>query len=316
MITFRPFRNSDPPELAELWRSQRPSHGLLQPMSTSMLERCVYAKPYFDQKGLIVAERHGQVVGFVHAGFGPSSDQQKLGTDCGVICLMMTQDTEDARDIRIEMLQHAERYLTDQGATTIQAGCLENHSPFYLGIYGGCQMPGLLLAYPETIEVFREHGYQESAVRVLRQRFLDGFRPPVDRFQLLARRRFEISPSIVTKADSWWDACMYGHLDRVRFELFDRNTGSPCGRATYWDMGPLPGGPGIAAMGLSELHVDEATQVPGAHEFLLATSLHHLSESGVTLVQVMGTHDTTDLFDKLGFDTVCEGVVLVKAVGS
>jgi hypothetical protein len=65
LITFRTFRNSDPPRLAELWRSQPPQRGLMQPMSAGLFERLVLSKPYFDRDGLILAVNDDRIVGFV-----------------------------------------------------------------------------------------------------------------------------------------------------------------------------------------------------------------------------------------------------------
>ncbi len=74
MFSIRPFRNGDPPAIAEIWRSQPPQRGLLQPITSDILEICVYGKAFFDPAGLLVAEEEGAAIGFVHAGFGPDDD--------------------------------------------------------------------------------------------------------------------------------------------------------------------------------------------------------------------------------------------------
>ena len=80
MIHYRPFSNTDPPLLAELWRScaNRP---LVQPLTAAMLEELVLNKPYFDREGLWLAVEDDKPQGFVHAGFGPSEDESTLSTD-------------------------------------------------------------------------------------------------------------------------------------------------------------------------------------------------------------------------------------------
>jgi hypothetical protein len=59
LTEYRAFRNTDPPQLAEIWRSQPPSRGLMQPMSVAILEHYVFSKPTFDSAGLIVAQSEG-----------------------------------------------------------------------------------------------------------------------------------------------------------------------------------------------------------------------------------------------------------------
>ena len=73
MIRYRPFLNHDPPAIAEIWRSQPPQRGLVQPMSPQLFEHLVLSKSYFDRFGLMLAVEGDHPIGFVHAGFGPSS---------------------------------------------------------------------------------------------------------------------------------------------------------------------------------------------------------------------------------------------------
>ena len=54
MISYRSFRNSDTPLLVEVWRSD--PRGLAQPVSVEIFEQIVLAKPYFENKGLILLD--------------------------------------------------------------------------------------------------------------------------------------------------------------------------------------------------------------------------------------------------------------------
>ena len=77
LIEYRAFRNTDPPQLAEIWRSQTAQRGLMQPMSIVALERYIFSKPSFDRNGLIVAVDEGKLLAFAHAGFGSTPDQAR-----------------------------------------------------------------------------------------------------------------------------------------------------------------------------------------------------------------------------------------------
>ena len=98
MLTFRPFRNVDPPVLAALWRSRAGQPGLLQPVSPDLLEQLVFAKLYFDYDGLILAHDDGRPVGFAHAGFGPNETRSWISTETGVTCLILTRPDCDEDD--------------------------------------------------------------------------------------------------------------------------------------------------------------------------------------------------------------------------
>ena len=65
LIHYRAFRNTDAPQLAEVWRSQTAQRGLMQPMSAALFDQLVLAKPYFDREGLIVAVDDDRPVGYV-----------------------------------------------------------------------------------------------------------------------------------------------------------------------------------------------------------------------------------------------------------
>ena len=91
MLTYRTFRNTDPPTLASIWRSRAEQQGLAQPLSVDLLEQYVFAKLYFDYQGLILACDDGEAVGFAHAGFGPNDEEDAVATELGTTCLVLTR---------------------------------------------------------------------------------------------------------------------------------------------------------------------------------------------------------------------------------
>jgi GNAT superfamily N-acetyltransferase len=158
---FRPFRNSDPPRLAEIWRDQPPQRGLIQPISPALLDQYVFSKPYFDAAGLVLATRGEQVVGFVHAGFGPNEAETEIDTEIGTTYQLMLR--ADARDdgLADELLSRAEAYLRDRGSKVIYAGGIRPLNGFYLGLYGGSELPGVLQSDPVLNAAALRNGYRE-----------------------------------------------------------------------------------------------------------------------------------------------------------
>ena len=77
MLTYRSFRNADPPILTALWRSRAGQPGLMNLVSPDLLEQLVFAKPYFDYAGLILAFADGSPVGFAHADSVPTSSSMR-----------------------------------------------------------------------------------------------------------------------------------------------------------------------------------------------------------------------------------------------
>lgn len=315
MIRYRSFLNSDPPAIAEVWRSQPPVRGLVQPMSASMLEGLVFWKPFFDRQGLIVACEDNRVVGYVHAGFGPSDDQASLSTDLGVTCILMTHPQAERESLARELLSRSEAYLRGRGARVLYGGGIRPLDPYYLGLYGGSELPGILASDTLGQELFRGAGYREIDRCIILQRQLAGFRPLVDRRQMQVRRRYNVEAVFDPPAGSWWEACTSGQTERTRFELVSRSGGPARGHATFWNMEPLASSWGVHATGLSELEIDEAVRRQGLATFLVGEALRQIHSHGATVVEVQAMQHNTaalGLYAKLGFQEADQGVVFRK----
>ena len=116
MIEIRCFRNDDPPRLADVWRSADLGPAAMQPMTSAMLEACVFSKPYFDREGLIVAMDGGRAVGFAHAAFGPNKDRSAVDPRVGTTLLVAVVPHPEQERIGDDLLKRCEEYLRRRGA--------------------------------------------------------------------------------------------------------------------------------------------------------------------------------------------------------
>jgi len=289
----------------------------VQPMTTAMLETYVLSKPYFDPHGLIVAREQDQVVGFVHAGFGASEDRSRLNCELGVICMLMLAPHHGrASAIAAELIQRAEDYLAGKGARVIYGGGIHPLNPFYFGLYGGSEMPGVLSRDVEMLDALKENGYKEAEHVVVLERELAGFRPPVNRKTLQVRRKFQIEATFDPPARNWWDACTYGLTDRTRFVLRHPGEEAPACSVTFWDMEPLASSWGVHAVGLVEMTTAQAYRRQGLATFLVGEALRQLYAYGVSRCQVQTmAHNAAarSLYKQLGFAEKDEGIVLRKS---
>ena len=237
MLSFRTFCNTDPPAVIDILASRAGQPGLLQPVSADLFEQLVFAKPYFDCHGLILALDDGRAVGFAHAGFGPNEGESDISTELGVTCAVLVRPDYPVAEVAAGLLQHAEQYLLDRGAKVLYGGAIRPLNPFYLGLYGGAELPGILTSDHVAIDLFRGHGYREIDQTLIFRRDLTDFQVPMDPPVGLAAtdddpddRRSAVAELV--------DACTTSDFDLTRFEVMPRGGGQVLAKATFRGMEP------------------------------------------------------------------------------
>jgi GNAT superfamily N-acetyltransferase len=315
VIRYRSFLNCDPPALLQVWREQPASRGLMQPISNLLFELFVLSKPYFDRHGLIVAHDDGEIIGFVHAGFGPNAERSELAYELGIICLLAVRPHAQRAEILSALLERAENYVRERGATRLRVGGRFPSCPFYLGLCGGSDLPGVLESDREMNALYLQHGYIEEQRCMFFERNLQRFRPPVDRRALQHRRAYRLVPQVNPADTPWWDACVYGPTDRIRFLLEPKQGGEPCGHVTFWDMGPLSTRPSAGGMGMIDFRIAESLRNQGLGTFLACESLKHLQNSGIHRIETQTTQGSDlalKMLQRLEFQETKRGIFYMK----
>ncbi len=280
-----------------------------------MFDLVVLAKPYFDREGLILALDDERPVGFVHAGFGPNSDESGLSTEMGATVLLLVVSHPEEQAIAAELLARSEEYLRRRGTRVLYGGGIRPLNPFYVGLYGGSELPGILDSEPQTQALFREHGYREIDRTIVLHRELAGFRPPVDRQQMQIRRNTDVEVLDDPRPRNWWEACVMSPFDRTVFRLRPRGGAAAVASATFWNMEPFAAARGVRTSGLIDVEVEPAERKKGLATYLVAESLRQLNEQGFAQVEVQTMQGNTAalrMYRKLGFQQVDSGVVFRK----
>lgn len=314
MLTYHTFRNSDPPALAALWRSRAGQPGLLQPVSPDVLDQLVFAKPYFDREGLVLAWDGNELMGFAHAGFGPNADQSWICTDAGAICILLVRPECAEAETADGLLERCEAYLRGRGAKTIFGGGFYPLNPFYLGLYGGSELSGVLDADTVARQALAARGYQEIERTALLRRDLNSFESLVNRRQMQVQRQMVVEVTFDAPRRTWWEESTLGEFDLTRFELAPRG-GSPVATATFRGMEPSGTTSAGRAAGLIELTVNESYRRRGLAVFLLSEAFRRFLRQGITHIETQSRQ--TDvvalaMFRKLGFQQILEGGVWKK----
>lgn len=312
MYSFRPFRNSDPPHIAHIWASQPPQRGLAQPLSVAHFEQSLYSKHYFDPNGLILAEQDGKPVGFAHGSFGPNDELSGMSFETGTTQIVMVRPDLWGTDLPDQLLRQTENYLRGRGARVLYAGGIQPLNAFYLGLYGGSELPGVLLSDTNLQVLLKRNNYHECSRVVVLHRDLVRFRAPVSRNQRKVKREVVFETTYAPETISWWEAQVVGNQERIRFQIIGRRNHKKLASCTFWDIEPLATGWGLRSAGLQDLVVDQTVRRQGYATFLLSESFRELHKRGVTLVEVQTMESNTpamELYKSLGFAPVDYGIV-------
>ena len=324
VFRFRPFLNSDPPHIAEIWRSQPPQRGLMQPVTPQLMELSVFSKPQFDPQGLILAICDGQPVGFVHAGFAPNEHGTDTDTSLGTTHMLMVRGNylegaisgvSDGGSLADELLAASEQYLRDRGTKVFYGGGIRPLNAFYQGLYGGSEIPGVLQSDRVLTAACLRNQYREADRVVILQCDLGRFQTPFSRGARLIKRATHWAESVDPIAANWWDASLWSGLQRDHFELIDKALGKVIAKVSFWDVLPISSSWGLSTAGMLDLFVDFEWRRQGCATYLVGETFRLLRRRGVSTVeaQTMASNEAAlDFYRKLGFKEVDHGLVYRK----
>jgi GNAT superfamily N-acetyltransferase len=315
MLTYRSFRNADPPILTALWRSRAGQPGLMDPVSPDLFEQLIFAKLYFDYAGLFLAFQNDLPVGFAHAGFGPNEQLSAVSFDLGVTSIVVVRPDCAEGETAAGLLEQCERYLRARGAKVLYGGGIQPLNPFYLGLYGGSELPGVLDSDLVARQLFQSHGYQEIERTKIAQVDLSNFEAVIDRSQMQIRRQMVVEETIDFPARNWWEACTLGEFDLTRFEMVPRCGGPAVASALFRSMEPSGTNSPGRRSGLIEFHVDPAYRRRGYAVFLLSEVFRQFLRQGITTVEAQTMESNIpaiNLYQKLGFKPIGQGSVYRK----
>lgn len=285
VIDYRQFKNSDPPHILRLWHECQLGRGAASGLRCDEFDEIVFAQTYFDPSGLIVACRDGQLVGFVHAGFGVNEGRTGLSTDEGVICAVIVHPSERRQGIGRELVRRAEEYLRQRGSSKIFAGPADPRDPFYCGIYGGSQCAGFLQTDPAAAPFFEKLGYAPCEEHLVFQRSLGaGAVDPVGA-RLLSVRKSTRLTALNHEKKSWWWQTRYGRLDAMHLALVPRTGGPPLARVSVVGLDRYANSWQARGIGLLGLFVNDANRGKGYGQALLIEVCRRVRDDMVQLAE-------------------------------
>jgi GNAT superfamily N-acetyltransferase len=314
-MQFRHFRNSDPPALMEIWHSRVGQPGVNPAVNLEVFEQFVLAKPYFDPHGLVLACDGNRALGFAHATFGANEAEDGISTELGTTALIMVRPGCDEAAVAAALLEQTEAYLRGRDCKVIYGGGIRPLNGFYLGFYGGSELPGVLETDTVAQQALISHGYREIDRTLLFQRDLSRFEAVVDRRQMQVRRQMVVEVQMDPPPRTSWEAYTVGMFELVRFALVPRTGGTAVATATFRRMEFEPTSLQPASLGLIEVIVEESVRRRGLAIFLLSEAFRQFMRDGTRHVEVQAMQHNLAahaLYRKMGFEQFGQGSVFRK----
>ncbi len=316
MTRLRAFRNSDPPALARLWNQAVPGTLGAQPLRVHELDTHAWGTVNFEHSGLIVAEREGQIVGFVHAGFGPelpvdAAHPLESSHEMGTVAMLVIEQGFDEPVVAADLIRAAEDYLRARGARVLYAGGLFPLNPFYWGVYGGSEGAGVLSRHEPFQSVLVELGYEPVSTTVLLEADL-GIAEPRDPRAALIRRQIQLEFQDDALARDWWQNLALGDFQFMRTRLVSKSSGEQIACAETWDMGWFARSDGRSRIGLVNLDVAAQHRRKGYGRHLITEIFRRARENLVALVEVQTSstnQPALSLYASLGFQPIDEATL-------
>jgi hypothetical protein len=217
-----------------------------------------------------------------------------------------------------ELLRRAEAYLREQGAREALGGAVGWRGPFYFGLYGGSQLPGILDRDAAVAGALASAGYTAYRQRLILQRNLSDFRPPVSRQSMQLRRRFRLELVPDELPVGWDEVCAWCWMERERFAVTPLAGGSAVALITFWNMASIGEPGGARAVGLLDAawaaaSSDDSELLP----CFLGEALRHYQSQGVSLVEAHADRLDAGLGDicrRLDFLQVDRGMQYLKSI--
>lgn len=316
---IRTFRNTDVSAICAVWNAHYGLDDSAGRIDALRLEIFGLAKPYFDDRNLLIAEQDGEVVGFLHCGPTANETQTDLHPSSIGISSFCVKPQDDDDSVAAALLEHLLNSAAEQQKTECFFKPILPNCAFYLGVGPADSMAGATTCDARARKWISEHGFVPNTPTCQWELDLSSFQAPVDRTQIQIRRAAQVNRQVDEPTLPWWQACVLGHTEQTAFQLTHRTEKRVLGEILYWSIAPelLPIPDSL--MWLWPPREGDDPQAAAELQFLLSESLRQFQSERVATVRTVLLADensNTAILRKLGFAPAENGVVFRRELAS
>jgi ribosomal protein S18 acetylase RimI-like enzyme len=312
VVEYRRFRNTDPPDIRRLWQTCGLGRGAALGCEQDAFETAVFAQPFFDPDGLIVAIQDRSIIGYVHAGFAVNDERTALDFRRGTILAVMVEPKSRRQGVGRELVKRAEEYLRSRGVTEFTAGPAAPADSFYFGLYGGSQPAGFLASDPLAAPFFLSLNYAPAQQQLVFQRDLGHSRDPIGLRLMGVRRSTRLAAVSTPASQNWWWLTRAGRLEALELGLVPKSGSDLLASVTIVGLDFYLDHWAARAIGLVNLQVAEGQRRKGYGQGLLVELCRRVKDEMVNLVEAHAAADDLAMIAALksaNFQVVDEGTV-------
>ncbi len=153
-IFYRQYKNMDTAGVCNVWNQSGYAGSWGNPFAILNFDLFVTGNFYFDPRDLIVAVdpegnrganpmRDGEIIGFIHGGYGPNADRATPNREEGHIAMLAVKKGAWEEEVRARLLLEMEKHFAQMGIRRVYFGAVYPYAPFYMGLLSGCELNGI-----------------------------------------------------------------------------------------------------------------------------------------------------------------------------
>ncbi|MCP4885181.1 hypothetical protein N9D23_08265 [Rubripirellula sp.] len=288
-MSIRPFRNSDLPQLLEIWIQHFSALGRPPIVSLSKFEQAVVARIFFQPSNLLVNVGPEGPTGWI--AFAPCQHDSTKFYVCA-LCFLPTDDQAGK-----ELLLAVETRCIEAGRSRIQVGLIRDDTYGYAGLDPLGHGTAISLLDQRTISLLKaaEFVAEPEFVQMVATTFQ--YRPPVNRDAIQLRRnaRLTQTPHVYHAPRQ---AAAMSHMDVEKIQLVNAS-GEELAAISLWCSDPEAEvmDPAMAIIDLGACH--ERGTLTAAECYLIGATLQRLEQQRVTNVEIVVDCKNTELISQL-----------------